>query len=93
MHAPLSPDLVRFRLRAILLHGTVTYAIPHAIERLRQRKLTMIDCENVLRGGSVDPGEWENGAWRYRVRTNKLTVVAQFLNDDEVLIVTAWRNE
>lgn len=93
MHVPLSPDLVRFRLRAILLHGTVTYSIPHAIDRLRQRKLTMIDCENVLRGGSVDLGEWENGAWRYRVRTNKLTVVVQFLNDDEVLIVTAWRNE
>jgi hypothetical protein len=29
----------------------------------------MVDETNVLRGGVVDPAEFENGSWRYRVRT------------------------
>lgn len=89
---PLPPEQVRKRLRAILEAGTLTYAIPHALERLRQRNISLVDCENVLRGGVVDPAEWENGAWRYPVRTQKITVIVQFLDEDELLVVTAWRN-
>jgi hypothetical protein len=89
---PLPPDRVRRRIRAILETGTVTYAIPHALERLRQRDIGMVDCENVLRAGVVTPGEWENGAWRYPVRTQKFTVIVQLLAEDELLVVTAWRN-
>lgn len=89
---PLPPEQVRKRLRAILETGTLTYAIPHALERLRQRNISLVDCENVLRGGVVDPAEGENGAWRYPVRTQKITVIVQFLDEDELLVVTAWRN-
>jgi Domain of unknown function (DUF4258) len=89
---PLPPEQVRKRLRAILETGTLTYAIPHALERLRQRNISLVDCENVLRGGVVAPAEWENGAWRYPVRTQKITVIVQFLDEDELLVVTAWRN-
>lgn len=89
---PLPPDQARRRIRAILETGIVTYAIPHALERLRQRNISMVDCENVLRGGVVDPAEWENGAWRYPVRTQKITVIVQFLAEEELMVVTAWRN-
>lgn len=91
MQEPLRPEAAKRLLREILDSGIVTYAIPHALERLRQRGISLIDCENVLRGGVVDPGEWENGVWRYRVRTQRLAVIVQFLAEDEVLIVTAWR--
>ena len=91
LQEPLRPDEARRLLREILASGTITYAISHALDRLRQRNISILDCENVLRGGVVDPGEWENGAWRYRVRTQKIEVIVQFLAADEVLIVTAWR--
>jgi hypothetical protein len=91
MQEPLRPEAVKRVLREILATGIITYAIPHALERLRQRHISLVDCENVLRGGVVDPGEWENGVWRYRVRTRKIEVMVQFLSMEEVLVVTAWR--
>jgi len=91
MSPPLPPDRVKRLLRRILSEGEVIYSIPHALRRLEQRRITMVDCENVLRGGVVDPAEWENGAWRYRVRTHHITVVVQVLSEEELLIVTAWR--
>ena len=53
----------------------------------------MLDCENVFRVGIVDEAEYENGSWRHKVRTNKIAVIIEFLSEDEVLIVTAWRLE
>lgn len=50
-----------------------------------------IDVDNVLRGGAVDPGEYENGSWRYRVRTERIVVVITFRSEIELVIVTAWR--
>ncbi len=91
MHEPLAPGEARKLLRRILQDGVITYSIPHALERLAQRNISTVDCENVLRGGTVDPGEWENGAWRYRVRTQKIELIVQFLSDEELLIVNAWR--
>ena len=54
--------------------------------------LTTVDCENVLRGGVVRPGEYENGTWRYRVETSKITVVVGFRSAQELMVVTAWRS-
>jgi len=53
--------------------------------------LTIVDCINVLRGGFVDPAEWENGAWRYRVHTARICVVIEFESETELVLVTAWR--
>lgn len=53
--------------------------------------LTTVDCENVLRGGVVRPGEYEHGTWRYRVETSRVTVVVAFRSESEIVIVTAWR--
>ena len=52
----------------------------------------MVDCENVLRGGVVRQGEYEHGTWRYRVETNKTTVVIAFRSEQELVVVTAWRS-
>jgi hypothetical protein len=48
--------------------------------------LTTVDAVNMLRGGIVEPGEFENGSWLYRVRTARMCVVVA-----ELRIVTAWR--
>lgn len=91
MREPLKAEAAKRRVRQILAEGTVTYSQPHAIERLSKHRMTMLDCENVLRGGAVAEAEWENGAWRHQVFTNRFTVVVQFLSEDHLLIVTAWR--
>jgi hypothetical protein len=53
--------------------------------------LTMVDVTNVLRGGVVDPAEFENGSWRYRVRTARIAVIVAFRSETELRVVTAWR--
>ena len=93
MNEPLRASEARTLLRTILDQGVVTYAVPHAVQRLRERNLSTVDCENVMRGGIVEEAEWENGAWRHKVRTAKIEVVVQFLSEDEVLVVTAWRRK
>lgn len=44
-------------------------------------------------GGVVEPAEFENGSWRYRVRTNRMMVVVAFDEDSEseLVVVTGWR--
>jgi hypothetical protein len=54
-------------------------------------KLTMPDCANVLRAGTVEEPELERGTWRYRVRTTLIVVVVAFRSQTELSIVTAWR--
>ena len=35
-------------------------------------ELTTVDAANILRAGVVGEGEWENGGWRYQVRTPRM---------------------
>lgn len=51
----------------------------------------MVDVVNILRGGVVEQPELVNGTWRYRVRTQRMTVVIAFRSDAEIRVVTAWR--
>jgi hypothetical protein len=73
---PLSPHEARRLIRDILENGSVALAV---------------DVTNVLRGGVVEPGELENGTWRYRVRTARIAVVTAFRSELELRVVTAWR--
>ena len=91
MNQPIRATEARKLLRRILNVGIVTYAQPHAIDRLKERELSTLDCENVIRAGVVEEAEWSDGTWRHRVRTQKIVVVVEFLSEEEVLIVTAWR--
>jgi hypothetical protein len=62
------------RIRDILAKGSVSFS-NHALEEMDKDKLTAVDVTNVLRGGVVDPAEFENGSWRYRVRTARIAVI------------------
>ena len=66
-----SPPKAKELIAKILRSGVVHYSKPHALDMLKKRKITMMDCENVLRRGIVEEAEFENGGWRHRVRTMK----------------------
>lgn len=84
-------------LRRLLEEGETTWTT-HAKKELEKDHLTMVDAVNVMRGGTVEEAELENGSWRYRVRTQHITVVVAFEGDEdtdmatEIVVVTAWRN-
>lgn len=88
---PYKKGVAKKLLRKILSEGFVTYSRPHALDRMNERNISVLDCENVLRAGIVDEAEFENGAWRHHVRTQKIIVVVEFLSEEEILILSAWR--
>ena len=90
MDEPLAPDAARQLMCEILRAGRFIYS-KHAKEELLADRLTTVDCENVIRGGVVRPGEFENGSWRYRVETGRITMVVAFRSEHELVVVTAWR--
>lgn len=78
----------------------------HARKEMDKDGLTDLDAVNVLRGGVVRDPEWENGSWRYRVETHRMTFVVAFdpdlvtmpgddesVGDIELVVVTGWRNK
>ena len=87
---PLDPAEAKKRIRSILDTGVVVPS-GHALEEMEKDNLTLVDCINVLRGGWVEPAEWERGTWRYRVRTARICVVVAFRSESKLAIVTAWR--
>ena len=90
---PLRPPEAKKLIRQIISTGIVTYSQPHAEEQMRKRRISTVDCVNVLRGGAVKEGEYENGGWRYRVFTPKMCVVIRFESESLLEIITAWREE
>jgi len=89
---PLDPTRTRKLIRAILRTGTIRYS-KHALDEMRADDLTTVDCCNVLGGGWAEPGEYENGSWRYRVRTARMCFVIAFRSEDTLVVVTAWREK
>jgi len=85
-----NPAKAKQLIRAIISDGIVIIT-GHAKQEMLADNLTIVDCNNVLRGGIVEPAEWENGAWRYRVHTVKIYVVIEFESETELVLVTAWR--
>lgn len=90
MREPLAPPHAKQVIRSILVDGEVRFS-RHALEEMQKDGLAEIDCVNVLRGGVVEPAEWESGSWRYRVTTNLIVVVAAFRSEAQLVVVTAWR--
>jgi hypothetical protein len=85
------------RILRALLEGGATSWTRHAKKEMVKDGLTVVDVVNVLRGGVVEEPEFENGAWRYRVRTDRIIVVCELdgeddMQPDEIVVVTAWRN-
>jgi hypothetical protein len=88
---PFSTRQAKQLIERILRAGEVRFS-GHALAELAQDKLDTVDCTNVLRGGVVEPPEWENGSWRYRVRTARMCVVVAFRSTAALVVVTAWRS-
>ena len=91
MDEPLAPEAAKRLIVDILKGGRFIYS-KHAKNEMLDDDLTTVDCENVLRGGVVRPGEYEHGTWRYRVETSRITVVVAFRSEGELVVVTAWRS-
>lgn len=87
---PLSPADAKRLLQEIVSNGSVTFS-GHAQQEMEKDDLATTDVLNMLRGGVVEPAEFENGSWRHRVRTARMCVVVVFRSEKEVRIVTAWR--
>ena len=87
---PLDPTRARLVIRSIVNSGTVSFS-GHALEEMAKDDLTTVDCTNVLRGGVVEPPEFERETWRYRVRTDRIYVVVAFRSETQLVVVTAWR--
>lgn len=90
MQEPLRPTEARSRIRRILEEGCVLFS-RHANEEMGKDNLSAEQCIKVLRGGVVEPAEWEHGSWRYRVHTASVWVVVAFRSEIELVVVTAWR--
>lgn len=90
MLEPLGNAEVDKRVRTILQNGTVGFT-EHARKQMAGRILSDRDIVNVLRGGRCDGCDFEDGTWRYRVRTQQIVVVIAFRNETQLTIVTAWR--
>ena len=90
---PLRPPVVKKRVLQIISEGFVTYSQPHAEEQMKKRRISTVDCINVLRGGAVSEGELENGSWRYQNHTPKMCVVIRFESETILEVVTAWREK
>lgn len=91
LNEPLQRTQTKKLILSILKDGSISFAQPHAMERLKKHGLSTLDCLNVLRGGAAEVAEYENGEWRYRIQTAKMTVVVRFEDETELMIVTAWR--
>jgi hypothetical protein len=89
---PLEPSKARRLIREILEKGSVSFS-GHSGKALADDDHSTVDAVNVLRGGVVEPAEFENGSWRYRVRTQRTAVVIVFRSASEITVVTAWREK
>ena len=94
MDEPLSPSDAKRLLLAIIEHGNVGFS-NHALNEFNDEvpPLTAEDALNVLRGGVVEPGEFVNDSYRYRVRTTRMYIVVAFRSETEAVVITAWRKK
>jgi hypothetical protein len=90
----LSPGQARKVLAEIFNHDPNLISFTsHARTQMRERDLKSGDVLNVLKAGKIlSVPDFENGSFRYRVQTNKITVVLAFKKPNHVVVVTAWRD-
>lgn len=66
----------------------------HALDELEKDNLTTSDILNVMKSPDAkifNEAEFEKGSYRYRLETNRLTVVIAFDSSTSFVVVTAWR--
>ncbi|MCL2779187.1 MAG: hypothetical protein FWD73_14405 [Polyangiaceae bacterium] len=90
-------------IRRLLKEGTFVVC-QHGRDEMNKDGLNDVDALNVLRAGTVQEAEWENGGWRHQVCTQRMTFVVAFdpdpaskvaddvnCDETELIVVTAWR--
>ena len=92
MEGPLDQARAKQLILEILESGAVGFS-RHAFDEMRSDNLSTVDCTNVLRGGWVEPPEFERGSWRYRVKTARICVVIAFRSEKNLVVVTTWREK
>ena len=89
----LKPAEAKALLVKILIDGGSVEFRPHARREMAKDAITEAEVLEVLRGGVVEPAEWENGEWRYRARRTTVYVVVTFLAETHTAVVTAWKRK
>jgi hypothetical protein len=70
--------------------GTVAWSA-YGLQHARAARMTTVECEQTLRAGVADPGEFKGGEWQYRIHWQRTCVVVVFRKDVEAVVVDAWR--
>ena len=92
LHEPLNAHDATRLIHTIAREGDVGWS-HHGREQMQARTMTAGDCLNVMRSGVVtEPADLISGTWRYRIHTQRMSVVVAFRTDTELTVVTAWRN-
>jgi hypothetical protein len=88
---PLTPEAAKTLARSIVANeGTVFSG--HALEEMAADNLTTQDALNTIRAGAYQPAELQNGSWRHRAQTQRMTFVVTFRSETELVVVTGWRH-
>jgi hypothetical protein len=101
---PLKATDAKKLIRRLLDDGVFRVSSPHGRKAMDDDNLNDVDAVNVLRAGVPREAEWENGAWRYHMETQRMCFVVEFepevevlpdessdVSEMEVVVVTAWR--
>jgi hypothetical protein len=75
----------------ILKEGELVFS-KHAKIEMGKDGLDNSDALNVIRGGVVEPREFENGSWRWRFRTQNMGFTICFSSEQRITVVTGWRS-
>jgi hypothetical protein len=91
---PLKPQQVKSLVLKAVESESVLFT-SHALSELENDRLVPLDAMRVLRGGAASHGEFENGSWRYQIRSGSIVVVVRFLDFAPVktLVITAWKRK
>ncbi|MCK6574248.1 DUF4258 domain-containing protein [Myxococcota bacterium] len=81
----------RLAIAGVSAGGRARYTNHFRVE-IAKDDIKITDIPNIIHG-TYSPGEFENGAWRYRAETQRMCVVVEFEEDGTVVFVTAWRKK
>jgi len=90
MSEPLQKEQVDGLVKRVMFSGSVGF-IRHARDEMRNDDLGEIDIRNALKNGSCFDFRLKDETWRYRIRTQEITVIVSFRTESQLTVVTAWK--